>query len=281
MTPDPYRPVDTDEVLRRVDVHARVGAELLGGGGVHASDDTAFAGELAVAARNAAEHELADVAYDLARACLAVHGACCRNSIWIESPAHVLDLHRAIRLLSQRLDPETAQLKLPQPGSESDLRPLRAALRICEGLEGRSDRVRYMEAVLPAVHEQWDETASRARDLANSTATPSWRRTARLLIVHALTEAGQSHRALTEIDSLALDDGEDPILAFDRCAAHANLGNTDSFLSAASVFRATLGEGAWANEWSQLVHNRISWFAQKLNVEACIIQGAFGLEASA
>lgn len=280
MTPDPYRRVDTDEVLRRVDVHARVGAELLGGlgAGEHGADDGAFAGELATAARNAAEHELADVAYDLARACLAVHANYSKDLLWVETPRSHEDLHVAIITLSDRVNPEGPRPTLPKPGPETDLRPALAALDLCTQLEGESERVLFLSAELPAVHEQWDVVRERAASLAERASTPAWKRCASILECYALIQQRDGAAALHLTERLRAKQGVDRVILSNACCAHALLGNTQQFLETARAFAACDPNDLGDYDWAASMRSSFTWFANELHLPVAEIADAFGLE---
>lgn len=277
MTPDRYRPVDTDEVLRRVDTHARVGAALLGGLGEVGHGEEAL-DAFTAAVDSAAATELADVAHDLARTCLRAHSKFARGVAWIVDPKEAADLHRAIRVLHDRVHPGAALPDLPSPGTESDIRPLVAALELCKTIEGDSDRVRFTEAELPGIHDQWDEVALRAKQLAKSTTSWEWERSANLLHAHALIQLRQGADAQALLHETALRFGTDRITLANMACACALEHDQRGFDEAAARFARLEADATDLRAWSPWLIENASWFSSQLDRDARNIASAFGLE---
>jgi hypothetical protein len=270
--------------LHALELQGDAVAELARGAGGAGAGGTAVETILRVAARSGSAR-FADLAYELAKACLIQLPNLERRVRRVVEPREAKLVARELRTAHQRSGPgaHAADLKGVPDAAPAESEALRAAascLRILENVEGASPRqVLGMSQV--HIFEQKPEQAEKLlRELMEQPITPQMRQYARSNLMLALVRQAK-YIDVVRIGDDALRQGPDEwAVLFNLAVAHAHLRHAEPFKTVAKRL-GSLAVRSDSAYLSTLVQFEIPRLAEDLGSPLPDVERAFGMQRGA
>ena len=221
------------------------------------------------ASKGAGREEIANIAYRMARSCLAhADAGIGGHTRWFEKPQDIQGYREDARHIASRVGRLDAVAKLPagNPSRESAISASTACIELAAEIEGDSSRVQFLTAKVARSKGDVEEYAGRLELLVSGPLERHWFFVANESLQVAKLKLGQ-YQSAADVGQMILARGASlPAASFNLATAYAWLELKSEFKLAAERFRRDVAHVPDPAFWTLLLEDEASWLSERTGV---------------